>query len=683
MQRSTRFTIRGQRSKNSKRDNKKNPNITITDAVQGNTKTAAEARKMLLEKVISSSPLAVIALDRDETVQIWNSAAENMFGWRADEVIGQYIPFIAPERKDEHEYLNNLARQGENIVLERTKRMRKDGTLIDVSLSVSPLKDNDGNYLGRVGIIADITEHVRTEERLRESEDKFFKAFHKSPAAMSMATFCEGVIVDANEEFIRLSGHSRDKLIGHTTVELGLWADSMQRKTAIEILRKRESVKGMPVSLVTKSGRIRDLVWSADVVKINQIKCLLTSAIDITERNRAEKEMLFQKEFLQKIIDNAPVMISHKASDISFKWVNKEWERTLGWSLQDAQDKDFMKNICPDHFVRAVDFMKTAKNKWGDFRAFRRDGTLVETSWKNIRLSDDTILSFGIDTTELKEKERALEESREYLAQILNSISDPIYVVDSHGWIVLVNDAGCEVTGLARDRLLGKTAYEYFKIGKVADFRKTDDLILKAGRESVTEEAVLNVQGEERIYDVRKTVYEDREGDKQIVGVFRDITEQKNSAKALEKSEKTLMAKSKNLEELNAALRILLKHREEDKKELESKIVYNFKKLVLPYLEKLKSASLKEEQRSYLKILESNLTEIMSPFLRDLIIRHTDLTPREVQIIDLIKEGMTSKEIAKILNISAKAVDFHRGNIRRKFRLPENSNLRTYLSKIS
>lgn len=135
--------------------------------------------------------------------------------------------------------------------------------------------------------------------------------------------------------------------------------------------------------------------------------------------------------------------------------------------------------------------------------------------------------------------------------------------------------------------------------------------------------------------------------------------------------------------ELNAALKILLKHREEDKKELESKIVVNLKKLVNPYIEKMKTTQLNEGQRSYFSILETNLKEIMSPFLSNLIAKHINLTPREVQIINLIKEDKTSKEIANILNISTKAVDFHRGNIRSKCSLPEKANLKTYLSQLS
>jgi DNA-binding NarL/FixJ family response regulator len=146
------------------------------------------------------------------------------------------------------------------------------------------------------------------------------------------------------------------------------------------------------------------------------------------------------------------------------------------------------------------------------------------------------------------------------------------------------------------------------------------------------------------------------------------------------KAENELRLKSKSLEEANTALRVLLKHRDEDRQTMEEKVVTNVKKLALPYIEKLKTLKLNERQLAYVNIVENNLKDIISPFLHNLTIEHLDFTPREIQITSLVKEGRTTKEITEFLNISATAVDFHRKNIRMKLGIKnKKTNLRSFI----
>ena len=146
------------------------------------------------------------------------------------------------------------------------------------------------------------------------------------------------------------------------------------------------------------------------------------------------------------------------------------------------------------------------------------------------------------------------------------------------------------------------------------------------------------------------------------------------------KAENELRLKSQSLEEANTALKVLLQHREEDRKAMEEKVITNVKKLVLPYIEKLKTLKLNENQMACLKITEDNLKDIISPFLRNLTVEHLNLTPREIQITSLVKEGRTTKEITDLLNISATAVDFHRKNIRMKLGIKNTkTNFRSFL----
>ena len=162
-----------------------------------------------------------------------------------------------------------------------------------------------------------------------------------------------------------------------------------------------------------------------------------------------------------------------------------------------------------------------------------------------------------------------------------------------------------------------------------------------------------------------------------------DITERKLAEEALKQRDLELSAKSQSLEEANIALKVLLQHKDEDKVALEEQILTNLKKLIAPSIEMLKRLKLSKEQIRQVKLLEQQLQDIASPFLRNLTTVFRDLTPREVQVASLIKDGMTSKEIAATLNIAEISVNFHRRNLRTKFGIVNNAtNLRSYLASL-
>jgi DNA-binding CsgD family transcriptional regulator len=181
-----------------------------------------------------------------------------------------------------------------------------------------------------------------------------------------------------------------------------------------------------------------------------------------------------------------------------------------------------------------------------------------------------------------------------------------------------------------------------------------------------------------------QAVLDERGKPTKMVGCISDITERKRAEEALKKRERDLKAKSRKLEELNTALKVLLKQREDDKDELEKKVLVNVKQLAMPYIERLKKSRLKDKEADYVNILESNLTNIISPFSNKLSSKYINLTPKEIQIANLIKEGKTTKDIANLLNISPGTVEYHRENIRRKLNLKnKKGNMRSYLLTLS
>ena len=159
-------------------------------------------------------------------------------------------------------------------------------------------------------------------------------------------------------------------------------------------------------------------------------------------------------------------------------------------------------------------------------------------------------------------------------------------------------------------------------------------------------------------------------------GIGIDITRRKKALEGLQKRER-------ELDEVNTALRVLLKQREEDKGRIEENILSNAKNLILPCLETLKKGQLDTEQRTCVDLLDSYTKEIASPFIKELSSHYVNLTPMEIRIASLIKEGKTSKEIAQLLCLSENTIMVHRHNIRNKLKLKNKAiNLRSYLRSL-
>jgi len=169
-----------------------------------------------------------------------------------------------------------------------------------------------------------------------------------------------------------------------------------------------------------------------------------------------------------------------------------------------------------------------------------------------------------------------------------------------------------------------------------------------------------------------------------LITTLLDITDRKVAEQALRAREAELEEQTQNLVEANAALKVLIRHRDRDRRDFEDRIVYNVKEMVFPYVDNLKGSRLDNRQAVYVDIIKTHLGDIVAPFLHELSSKYTDLTPAEIKIASLVKDGKTTKEIADLLNSSTGAVDFHRNNLRKKLGLRnKKANLRSYLSSLT
>jgi len=268
--------------------------------------------------------------------------------------------------------------------------------------------------------------------------------------------------------------------------------------------------------------------------------------------------------------------------------------------------------------------------------------------------------------------EEAHKASEAQKQGILDASVDRIRLVHPDMSIIWANKTTTRELRLNPESVVGKKCHEVLVGRKTPCAQCPSTKALKTGRieHSVIHRSPEKGAKREAYWDNYAVPIKDRSGRiVNLIQITRNITQQKKAEKALKDRQKELSIQRRSLQELNSALRVLLEKRDNDKRELEEKLLANVKELVIPYVEKLKGTKLEFKQLAYLEILESNLNDIVSPFSRTLSSKYLSLTPTEIQVANMVKVGKTSQEIAELMGLSRRTVESHRDNIRKKLGL--------------
>jgi DNA-binding CsgD family transcriptional regulator len=272
---------------------------------------------------------------------------------------------------------------------------------------------------------------------------------------------------------------------------------------------------------------------------------------------------------------------------------------------------------------------------------------------------------------------------------VVDSISAHVAILDERGRIVETNLAWenfARANGMPDS--FNSIGVDYLSICELASQCADDDADrVAAGIRSVLAGEVdefltqypCHSPDEKRWYAVRVVPYRD-EHPRRVIVTHENITPIMEVQEEFEQKERELVRQRERLEETNIALRVLLRQREEDRKRIEETIYANVDRLVLPYVDNLLVGRLTEKQRTLLEVVDTNLRDIISPFLRSLSSLKIMLTPQEIEVANMVRTGKSSKEIADVLNLSVSGVDFHRKGLRKKLGLTNTAkNLRSYL----
>ena len=294
---------------------------------------------------------------------------------------------------------------------------------------------------------------------------------------------------------------------------------------------------------------------------------------------------------------------------------------------------------------------------------------------------------------EPKPHSEPLSFSEELAKAVINSLSAHIAILDQNGVILDTNRAWNDYSfknGMPEDfDYRGINYLEVCDAATGADALDAHNIakgiweVIQGHTQEFLFDYPCHSQDSKHWYYMRAIRMSDTKPVRAIIS-HEDITALKLVEEALRESREELQDQKQSLEEANIALKVLLKHRENDKLELEKNVLTNVKALVLPYVEKLKEVPLKPRNKTLVEIIENHLKDIISPLLQKFSNAKIILTPQEIKVVTLIKDGKSSKEISDILTISETTVNFHRKNLRKKFGLKNRqTNLRSYLISMS
>ncbi len=314
----------------------------------------AEAVRLQLAAIVESSNDAIIGKALDGIITSWNGGAEEIYGYAAEEVIGNPITMLAlPARHAEVREFLEKVRRGERVVSHETERVRKDGTLIHVSLTLSPIRDADGNVIGISTIARDITEKKLMEERLRRAS-----VYHRSLIEASLDPLvtisADGKITDVNRATEQATGRKRAELIG--TDFSDYFTEPAKARAGYQRVFAQGHVTDYPLALRHRDGHVADVLYNASVYRDEQGEVLgvFAAARDITERKRAEEVLRQSEEALKEAQRIAHLGSWHVDLETNQVYWSEELYRMYGYdpALPPPLYTDSMKLFTPESWER-------------------------------------------------------------------------------------------------------------------------------------------------------------------------------------------------------------------------------------------------------------------------------------------------------------------------------------------
>ncbi len=490
-----------------------------------------------------------------------------------------------------------------------------------------------------------------------------------------------GSITYVNKAMCEVLGYSKDEFMGHSIFDF--LDGSNAKRLEVELsLRREGSRASYEIPWTAKDGRMIPTITSpmpifddkgvfkgslAIIKDISELKWIYNKLQESEEKEKALLNAIPEETLL--IDTEGQLLALNETACRQFKGKEKA---LVGRCIYDLMPED----VGEIRRSKLHEVVRTGKSI--HFEEENKERFYHITIYP-VCDSIGNVMAAAVYTADITENMKAsdnLRKAEETARALLNAPDEVIMLLEPDGRIVALNEAAARSLDMTAKAIVGTCCLDPLP-PKVLAYRKLQGMkVLSSGEPVHFEDRRKGRWFEQSVYPVFGT-----KGEVVRLAVFaKDITERKKAEQNLKASRKQLAKKTRSLEETNMALKVLLKGRENDKKELEQNLFFNLKGLIMPHLEKLGQSRLDEKQMAYVNILKANLDTIISSFSSNLSLAYLKLSQSEIRVADFVKQGKTSKQIAELLNLSKKTVESQRKNIRMKLGLKNTKeNLRNHL----
>ena len=422
----------------------------------------------MFAKAFRSSPdaISIVTFDDESIIIDTNDAAVKSTGYSFGELIGHSTKGLNLwVKKEDRESMRRLVEEKGRINKEEYQFRRKSGEIRIWEFSAEPITVGGRKCL--LSVQRDITEQKQAEEALRESEEKFAKAFYNSPSLMAISTIKDGRIVEVNDIYCRVTGFSREELIGRTTSELNLWYDPAQREAVVKTLQEKGIVQNSEVQMRAKTGETQTINLSTAKIMLKNEPCLLTIADNITERKKTDEQLSNEAIRRRILIEQSRDGIVILDEDGKVYEANHRFTEMLGYSPEEVRELHVWDWAVGGTRKRTLEMMRDVDETGDHFETQhrRKDGTILDVEISTngaIIAGQKLVFCVCRDITERKQAEEALHKQQSFLSNILTSIQDGISVLDSEFNIIQANGTMEKLYAHAMP-LTGKKCYEAYQ----------------------------------------------------------------------------------------------------------------------------------------------------------------------------------------------------------------------------
>jgi PAS domain S-box-containing protein len=367
--------------------------------------------------LIEASPVAIVEIDFDGRIRSWNNGAAQIFGWSADEAIGR-VNATVPEDEQSF-FLGNVQRirAGETVRDLDVRRLHKDGSLIDVSISAGPIRDAHGEVVGVIALMIDVTERKRSERARVASEGR-------KDAVLRAALDCvvivdhEGLIVEVNPATEETFGWTRGDAVGRPFLELAVAADHREELAAV-LSAGDSPLLGARLEVTAQRSDHRTFPAEAAITRVDVPGPMLfaVSLRDVTRRREQDERMREAEAKYRTLVEQIPLAtyINETGFPIKTQYMSPQIEPMLGYPVEAWYEPDFFPTIIhPDDkeriFAEVERTHRTGEGFRGEYRLIGADGRVVWVLDETVAVRDEEyrpllLQGFLVDVTAQRDPE--------------------------------------------------------------------------------------------------------------------------------------------------------------------------------------------------------------------------------------------------------------------------------------